>query len=363
MSTTELKYLQFVRFKDITQWDLKRYLNQLIKSRFPIVTLNEHIKEESTKYNISDPQTNYGMLGVNNQTGIFDAYIESGSKIKQKYKRMENGWIAYNPYRVNIGSIGIKKKEHKYEFISPAYVVFSCQNSLLPEYLFLTMKTLKFNSIIRDNTTGSVRQNLSYENLKTLQIPLPTLSEQQALIDTYNAKLQQAEDLEKLAEQKKKEIEEYLLQELGIEEHENQSVKKDSYLEFVRFKDIERWDCYNNKNKGHSSFYNEVPLSKILIEKPQYGAAYKAKDKASDIRYIRITDITEDGSLTDTFASADQFKEQYLLNQYDFLIARSGATVGKTFLYEEKYGKAIFAGYLIRFVLNKSMVDPYYILV
>ncbi|CEM62659.1 Uracil permease (fragment) [Treponema phagedenis] len=95
MSTTELKYLQFVRFKDITQWDLKRYLNQLIKSRFPIVTLNEHIKEESTKYNISDPQTNYGMLGVNNQTGIFDAYIESGSKIKQKYKRMENGWIAY----------------------------------------------------------------------------------------------------------------------------------------------------------------------------------------------------------------------------------------------------------------------------
>ncbi len=53
---------------------------------------------------------------------------------------------------------------------------------------------------------------------------------------------------------------------------------------------------------------------------------------------------------------------QYVLKQNDFLIARSGNTVGKTFLYDEQYGKAIYAGYLIKFVLNESIINPHYLL-
>ena len=82
----------------------------------------------------------------------------------------------------------------------------------------------------------------------------------------------------------------------------------------------------------------------------------------NEIRYIRITDINEDGTLNEDFVSADQYDEQYLLKQDDFLIARSGNTVGKTFLYDEIYGKAIYAGYLIKFVLDKSKINPQYLL-
>ena len=250
MQSEIYRYLRFAEFKSIFQWDLKRYLNKSFKSKYSVVELGSHIKEESKKYAISEEGKQYGILGVNNQTGIFDAYTEDGSKIKQKYKRMETGWIAYNPYRVNVGSIGIKNPEHKFEYISPAYVVFSCLPSLLPDYLFLVMNTPVFNKIIRDNTTGSVRQNLSYDVLEALQIPLPTLDEQQAFVKAYNDRIQQAELLERQANQAEKEIEEYLLKELGIsgqKKKENSQYSGFKFLKFIKFKDANRWDVYNGE--------------------------------------------------------------------------------------------------------------------
>lgn len=258
----DYKFLRFTDFKSIFQWDLKRYLNKSFKSKYSIVALETHIDEESIKYAISESGKQYGILGVNNQTGIFDAYLEDGAKIKQKYKKMKTGWIAYNPYRVNVGSIGIKKEEHKYEYISPAYVVFRCKSSLLPDYLFLTMKTPTFNKIINDSTTGSVRQNLSFDTLKELTIPLPSVTEQEALVFAYKEKMQQALELERQTSQKEKEIEEYLLGELNV------SIKKAKLhkgLNLIRFKDVERWDIpFFVSNAKASSKYDTVNLATCL---------------------------------------------------------------------------------------------------
>ena len=42
---------------------------------------------------------------------MFDALVEKGRKIKQKYHKVEDNWLAYNPYRIDVGSIGIKTQE------------------------------------------------------------------------------------------------------------------------------------------------------------------------------------------------------------------------------------------------------------
>lgn len=358
------KYLHLVNYNTFLLWDIKRYFMTQMASSHPIVKLGDYIQEEGTKYNISDKTKTYGILGVNNQTGIFDAYKENGSKIKQKYKKMQVGWIAYNPYRVNVGSIGIRTEEHLFEYISPAYVVFSCKKGLLPEFLFLLMKTDLFNKIIRENTTGSVRQNLNYSVLSNLQIPLPSLAEQNKIIAAYNATIAQAKQYSTQAKDIDKQIEKYLQDELGLLKT---SVSKkqnivDKFIKLVHLKDITRWDIYNLQNGDYNGKYNSQFLRDILISTPKYGAGYKAEKKHSDVRYIRITDINEDGSLNDDFASVSQYDNQYLLKQNDFLIARTGNTVGKTFLYDESMGKAIYAGYLIKFELNTEKVNPQYLL-
>ncbi|MDD5151106.1 MAG: restriction endonuclease subunit S, partial [Flavobacterium sp.] len=70
----------------------------------------------------------------------------------------------------------------------------------------------------------------------------------------------------------------------------------------------------------------------------------------TDPRYIRITDFGNDGKLkNNTFKSLPMSKaENFLLSDGDILFARSGATVGKTFLFKDYSGIACFAGYLIK---------------
>ena len=74
-------------------------------------------------------------------------------------------------------------------------------------------------------------------------------------------------------------------------------------------------------------------------------------------RYVRITDIL-DNSLRDNIEKQSLTEQQadgYILQHNDILFARSGGTVGKSFIFNEKYGKCAFAGYLIKASVNELM--------
>lgn len=103
----------------------------------------------------------------------------------------------------------------------------------------------------------------------------------------------------------------------------------------------------------------------LVKEQLKYGANEAAESLDVDLpRYVRITDISEDGLLQEeTFRSLPfEIAAPYLLEEGDILFARSGATVGKTFCYNPSWGVAAYAGYLIRARLDKSRIDPRFIL-
>ena len=102
-------------------------------------------------------------------------------------------------------------------------------------------------------------------------------------------------------------------------------------------------------------------LGEVATQKLSYGSGASAIQYNGKIRYVRITDIREDGELNSDIVSPDTFDEKYLLNEGDILFARSGATVGKTFQYKSRFGKCIFAGYLIRMIPNIEIVLPSFI--
>lgn len=124
---------------------------------------------------------------------------------------------------------------------------------------------------------------------------------------------------------------------------------KDSGIEWIG-EIPSHWDCKRLKQ---------------LVESPlKYGANEAAEsDDPSQPRYIRITDFGQNGILRDdTFKSLpEHLANEYLLEEGDILLARSGATVGKTFLFQNYKGKACFAGYLIRCRFSKEQVDSRFI--
>jgi type I restriction enzyme S subunit len=100
-------------------------------------------------------------------------------------------------------------------------------------------------------------------------------------------------------------------------------------------------------------------LKYIISAKLMYGANESADEENKDNpRYIRITDIGNDGNLNDeTFKSLPPEKaKEYLLTEGDILFARSGATVGKTYHFKNYKGEACFAGYLIKASPIKNVV-------
>lgn len=131
---------------------------------------------------------------------------------------------------------------------------------------------------------------------------------------------------------------------------------------------MRKYDSY--KDSG-SEWIGEIPSHwdckrlKQLVESPlKYGANEAAEsDDPSQPRYIRITDFGQNGVLReDTFKSLpENLAKEYLLEEGDILLARSGATVGKTFLFQNYKGKACFAGYLIRCRFSKNLVDSRFI--
>lgn len=92
---------------------------------------------------------------------------------------------------------------------------------------------------------------------------------------------------------------------------------------------------------------------KHLASKPmQYGANATGVEYTESLpRYVRITDITSNRTLSNEGKQSlpTEIAEEYILDDGDLLFARSGATAGKSFYYESKYGDCAFAGYLIRF--------------
>jgi len=79
--------------------------------------------------------------------------------------------------------------------------------------------------------------------------------------------------------------------------------------------------------------------------------------------YLRITDIDDDGHfIAKNKTSVNSIESKnYVLVDGDIVFARTGATVGKTYLYDKNDGELVFAGFLIKFNPNSNKLHPYYL--
>ena len=157
----------------------------------------------------------------------------------------------------------------------------------------------------------------------------------------------------------------FLNEEVVVPEGLSEIVSQARLVDMIDFKRTAfdkaiKTSAFTNIDFVHSK-WPLVSLGSIVSVPPQYGANVAATEgnPQSDYRYIRITDITESGELNNDWKTAERIDEQYILSDKDLLFARSGATAGKPFLYREKIGKALFAGYLIRFRFTKKVMPEY----
>ncbi len=373
MVDADQKFLHFVNYKDLGIWAVKNYLGTRITSKYPVESIGKHIKQQTKKIKLFEMCDEiFGILGVSNTLGMFDAYEEKGKNINQAYKVVENGYLAYNPYRINVGSIGIKTEKLNNKYISPAYVVFSCNETLQPEFLYNIFRSDKFNTLIKKSTTGSVRQTLGFDVLSTIKIPVPPIKKQQSMLKEYNETISNAIKLEEKAKNLEAKIYDFLFLELGIEKDQNFLLTESSEykkLSFVEFSKLDVWSTEYLLNKNSCDFvysgkYPAVPARKF-IKNFQYGLSEKANRKSDGIPILRMNNIVNSELVYEDIKYLEkEFKtiEKFILNKGDLLFNRTNSKelVGKTAIFTAE-GNYVFASYLIRIVLDDSIVNRNYV--
>lgn len=110
---------------------------------------------------------------------------EIASKNKTTYKIVPKGYFAYNPSRINVGSVDWQRFEDKV-IVSPLYNVFSVSNELNQQYLYYFLKSAKTVQRIKAVATGSVRDNLKLEMLYEFPIELLKMPEQCFIVDNLD---------------------------------------------------------------------------------------------------------------------------------------------------------------------------------
>ena len=155
-----------------------RNLSMRIIDKSNYKKLSSQLNEVRTRNNL---QNSIPVLSVSNNRGFIpqDEQFERevASKNKNQYKIVSKGQFAYNPSRINVGSIDLLMKFNR-GLISPMYVVFECKETLFNEYLYHYLKSDLFLSVIPRFTQGSVRDTLTFEALGSIKILVPSLNDQ-----------------------------------------------------------------------------------------------------------------------------------------------------------------------------------------
>lgn len=146
--------------------------------------LRNHIKEVAHR----NHENLYGELslrGVTNE-GIFDKSKANTVGLDfSNYKIVSKGDFAYNPARINIGSIAVNNENNI--IISPMYVVFKITSkSILPMFLNIWFKRKEFQRSTLFYATGSVRDIFDFELMQEVTVPIPPINVQESIINIYN---------------------------------------------------------------------------------------------------------------------------------------------------------------------------------
>lgn len=168
-------------------------------SQWPMVLLGEVLREQKQRIGTIDA-SGLPLLGVSNAEGLHHSGMPRISDMS-RYLRVERSWFAYNPMRINVGSIGWAESDEQTGVISPDYIVFSCTERIEPRLVYLFLKERRGLQAINAETAGSVRERLYFDSLARIEFPLPPIAEQRRLVDRIGALAAKIDEAKRLREE------------------------------------------------------------------------------------------------------------------------------------------------------------------
>jgi len=298
----------------------------IVNSGATFPTLMQGEKEgQYPYYKVSDMNT----VGNEVLMSVAVNYVDEDARKELNAKVIERGSIVFP--KVGAALRTNKKRILKYDSCmdNNMMAITAMPSKVLPAYLYHLLIRTDLMRFANDANPPSMRK----ADLERWKISLPPLKEQQRIVEI----LDRAANLKGLRQQ---------------------AIETTQRIAPALF-----YEMFGNPVRNEKGW--EVATLDEISSKGQYGLNAPALKEGKGVRYIRITDIDSYGTLReDSIAYVDSDTEnidKYWLSSGDILIARSGATAGKSMIYKGGSDDAVFAGYLIRFQINKEVAVPEYV--
>jgi type I restriction-modification system DNA methylase subunit/restriction endonuclease S subunit len=314
------QYLDNFSAEELENFNQLAELQRILESgtKYPRVRLGKYLVKNTDKIKPQNfPETRFRVLGVSNTEGIFLNETKFGKEIQQANHQVKPKEFCYNPYRVNVGSIGLNEFDYDNQIISGAYNVFGTdETELLPEYLMALFRSPQFLEYVNDKAHGGVRMNFKYDFLEDWEIPLPSINEQHSIFSK--------------------------IKDAGL------------FAEYSR-KAFASWRPQISETEDKRA------LGEFILDS-LYGLSSKLQDKGQ-VPVIRMNNLDDRGFwyLKDLKYTDIDLPDTRFLQKDDFLFNRTNSIdlVGKSSVVDFDT-KMSWAGYLIRLQLSPEL-NPYYL--
>lgn len=316
-----------------------------IPSHWEVKRLGSYFNERKSKVSDKD----YAPLSVTKKGILPQLENVAKSNDSDNRKQVCAGDFVINSRSDRKGSSGVSLLEGSASLIN---IVLQPRKSIYSPFCNYLLKSNAFIEEYYRNGRGIVADlwTTRYDEMKSIKLAMPPLSEQAAIVtylDRVTAQIDKA-----IAQQQRmidllNERKQIIIQHAVTKGLDPNAEMVDSGVEWIG-KIPKGWKLYKLKH--------------LLQDPLKYGANESASEyNETDPRYIRITDIDNEGNLkNNTVCTIPLHKAlPYMLQKGDLLLARSGATVGKSYLFQEDY-KACYAGYLIKACFSKK-ISPQFV--
>ena len=302
--------------------------------------------------------------------------IDSLKAPSRASRKTEVGDVLFSMVRPYLRNIA-KVKENDC-IASTGFYVCKPREVLYEDYCFYLMISDYVVDGLNTFMKGDNSPSINNENITNWLYPLPPLSEQRRIVaevEKWFGIIDQLEsneaDLRKSIEQTKKKVLDLAIHGKLVPQDPNDEPASE-LLERI----VETHGRASNKSKGKKSAISSEEIDEVPFEVPEgwvwttiggissnilYGVNESAKDSGK-YKLLRITDI-QDNKVDWNSVPYTNYDEKkvcdYLLKKNDILFARTGATVGKSFLVEDEVSNCIYASYLIKVQTNELLDSKY----
>ena len=332
-----------------------------------IAKFSNEIWDKATQFDATFPYIEIGAIDL--ETGRIKNITELSVHEAPSRARMiaRKGDILISTTRPSRGAIALIEKDDIYVASTGFSIIRS--GTVNKKFLFYCLRQNSSLLQMAQRSSGGNYPAITQEELGKILIPMPSDTIQTLVISKMDTAYANKERKEEEAQRLFDGIDDYLLGELGIElpALEENTIQNRMFTRQLSEISGGRFDAsYHftiSRILEQKTTYKYEPLKRSLRYPSQYGASDIAitPNKPNPVRYIRITDIDKIGDLKNNdWKTVNNPEEKYYLNYNDLLFARTGS-IGRVYIHKNVNETAIFAGYLIRFVVDESKINPDYL--